>query len=139
MSVPHLLDGATGNGGRRFNPFGTGSSYLETYAPLSRRQYDEILNFPFENRFRYSCVSGEGLGTWAPPPDVELASPFGELAVHYRKENEHTLVVEGRVALTAPRISAQDYPAFRTFLARVDQAFSRPVTLTAKTDANVKL
>jgi len=48
-------------------------------------------------------------------------------------------VVEGRLALTAPRISAQDYPAFRTFLSRVDQAFSRPVTLNPKVDANVKL
>jgi hypothetical protein len=134
MNVPHLVEHAG-----RFNPFGSGSSYLETYAPLSHRQFDEILNFPFENRFRYRCVPGEGIGGFVTPPDVSLESPFGALVVHYRVEPDHALLVEGRLALTAPRISARDYPAFRSFLARVDQAFSRPVTLNATSDANVKL
>jgi transglutaminase-like putative cysteine protease len=139
MSVPHLLEIVGGGRGRRFNPFGTGSSYLETYAPLSRRKYDEVLAFPFENRFRYHCVVGEGLGSWVPPPDVTLDSPFGALTMHYRKETDRALVVEGSIALTAPRIAAKDYPAFRTFLDRVDTAFSRPITLAPEHDANVKL
>ncbi len=139
MSVPHLLAPAAGGRGKRFNPFGSGSSYLETYAPLSRRQYDEVLAFPFENRFRYHCVVGQGQGAWTPPPDVALESPFGALTVRYRKESDHALVVEGSIALTAPRIAAKDYPAFRTFLDRVDLAFSRSITLTPEHDANVKL
>jgi hypothetical protein len=41
------------------------------------------------------------------------------------------LVCRGELVFTRDRISASEYPAFRAFVARVDQAFARKVLVRA--------
>jgi hypothetical protein len=112
----------------QFRPFGVVSGYLETYAPLSRRQFDLLLPYPFVTRFRYRCLppAGERLMS---PPDVHLASKFGSLNVTYQTGADGSVLVTGELALEASRIAPQSYADFRDFLRRVDQAFETPVSV----------
>ncbi len=112
----------------QFRPFGVVSGYLETYAPLSRRQFDLLLSFPFVTRFRYHCVAPAG-ERFTPPPDVHLAGKFGSLDVAYVVGSDGSLTVSGALALEAVRIAPASYADFRDFLRRVDQAFETPVSV----------
>ncbi len=112
----------------QFRPFGVVSGYLETYAPLSRRRFDLLLDYPFATRFRYRCVppAGERL---TPPADVHLASKFGSLGVTYQVGADGSVLVSGELDMEASRIAPASYADFRDFLRRVDQAFETPVSV----------
>jgi hypothetical protein len=74
--------------------------------------------------FRYRLPPGwsvDGL-----PPDVTTDNGFGKLKLAYTLEQD-VLVCRGELVFTRDRISASEYPAFRAFVAQVDQAFSRKV------------
>jgi hypothetical protein len=60
------------------------------------------------------------------PPDVTTENGFGRLHVAYAVE-QGVLVCRGELIFTRDRISAGEYPAFRAFVAQVDQTFSRKV------------
>jgi hypothetical protein len=64
------------------------------------------------------------------PPDVSSTSQFGQLTVKYSVE-PGLLVCRGELVFSRDRIRAQDYPAFRAFVAQIDQAFSRKVLVRA--------
>jgi len=128
LSIPRYAE--AGGDSLRFLPFGSRRGYLETYAGLAERRGDLVLDSPSVNRFtfRYRLPSGwsvEGL-----PPDVTTETPFGRLTVRYVVE-PGGLVCKGELAFTRDRISAQDYPAFRAFVAQVDQALGRKVSIRA--------
>ncbi|HUB09485.1 MAG TPA: DUF3857 domain-containing protein, partial [Myxococcales bacterium] len=118
-----------------FDPFGGGATYLETFASLSRRHFELSLPPPFATRFRYRCVAPEGARFAPPPADVKLEAPFGHLEIHYHLATSaaaggaEQLVVEGELALSAPRIEPQRYPEFRRFLEHTDRAFAQPLAL----------
>ena len=61
------------------------------------------------------------------PTHIELPSPFGALKIHCGTP-AGVLTCDGEMKLTASRVSAKDYPAFREWLSKVDQAFSRKIT-----------
>ncbi len=58
-----------------------------------------------------------------PPPVVE-ESPFGSLRIEVEKK-DGKLKVKGRLVMSKARISSKEYAAFRSWLLKVDQAFSR--------------
>jgi hypothetical protein len=62
------------------------------------------------------------------PEPLREETPFGRVRLSYRVEGDQ-LVCDGEVALTTARVGAEDYPAFRSFLGRVDRGFERKVTL----------
>jgi hypothetical protein len=62
------------------------------------------------------------------PSDIALPSPFGALKIHCATPGG-VLTCDGEMKLSASRVSAKDYPAFREWLGKVDQAFSRKVTV----------
>lgn len=126
MSIPRyseVLPGAL-----RFLPFGTGRTYQQAYASLAERRFDLVMQSPWRNRFtlRYALPAGYSVAEL--PQEVKEETPFGRLHLTYRMDG-NTLVADGEVALTVARVKAEDYPAFREFLGRVDRAFGRKVTL----------
>lgn len=128
MSIPRYAEPLPG--ALRFLPFGGGRSYTQTYASLAERRFDLVLSGPWMNRFRlrYTLPAGHTVGEL--PPAYEEQTPFGRVRLSYRLE-EGKVVCEGEVALTASRVKAGEYAAFRAFLGRVDQAFERKVLLRA--------
>ncbi len=60
------------------------------------------------------------------PPEALLESPFGRLRIACTTPS-NALTCEGEMKLSASRIAAKDYPAFRDWLLKVDQAFSRKI------------
>ncbi len=126
MSIPRYAEAAPGQ--LRFLPFGTGRSYTQSYASLAERRFDLVMNGPWVNQFTYRYTLPRGYSVAELPPNKEESTPFGRVRLAYRQEGNQ-LICEGEVALTAARVKADDYAAFRAFLGRVDQGFSRKVTL----------
>jgi hypothetical protein len=126
MSVPRYAEVKWD--GLRFYPFGSGRRYTQTYAPLAERKFDLVLYGPWVNTFSFRYALPQGMSVADLPKDVEESTPFG----HYKlsqKVEDGVLVATSEVALTVDRVSAEDYPKFRAFLARMDQAFQRRVEL----------
>jgi tetratricopeptide (TPR) repeat protein/transglutaminase-like putative cysteine protease len=115
-----------------FTPFGQGATYVESFAPLAKRSFDLVLGFPWTNRFRYKVTLPQGAAATDLPKEVDVQSPFGAVKLAYRMDGP-TLVAEGEVMISAPRIAAAEYPAFRTFLGQVDQALGRRIKITGAT------
>ena len=113
----------------RFFPFGGGRGYTQTYAPLINRQWDLVLPYPMTSiqRFEYSLPSGFKLSDLADEIDAHQETSFGHFALSHHLEKGRW-VFDAVFALTTSRVKPADYSAFRTFLIRVDQAFSRRVS-----------
>jgi hypothetical protein len=110
----------------RFLPFGSRRGYVETYAGLAERRGDLVLDGPSVSRFTFRYRLPPGWSVDGLPPDVTTDNGFGRLKLAYSVEQD-VLVCRGELVFTRDRISASEYPAFRAFVAQVDQAFSRKV------------
>ncbi len=113
-----------GPGLLRFFPFGAGRAFTQALAPLTERATD--VHFPGvwvnELEVRYALPAG-----WTVPelpPEVLEESPFGSLRVVAEKR-EGLVVLRGRLVMSRARIAAKEYAAYRAWLMKVDQAFSR--------------
>ena len=126
MAIPRFAEALPGQ--LRFLPFGTGRAYTQTYAPLAERRFDLVMSGPWVNRFTFRYALPAGYSAAELPPTLQEETPFGRVRLNYTVEGQQ-LVADGEVALTAARVKAEDYAAFRAFLGRVDQGFSRKVTL----------
>ncbi|WP_434387348.1 DUF3857 domain-containing protein [Melittangium boletus] len=126
MSIPRFAEALPGQ--LRFLPFGTGRAYTQTYASLAERRFDLVMSSPWVNRFAFRYTLPTGYSVAELPPALLEDTPFGRVRLSYKQEGQQ-LVAEGEVALTTARVKADDYPAFRAFLGRVDQGFARKVTL----------
>ena len=126
LAVPRLA--RPENGGLQLTPFGLGQNWMESYAPLATRKHDLVLPHPFDNQFtlRYTLPSGM-LPAPLPAPE-RRDGPFGAWSVSMREEGG-ALVAEGDLRISARRIAAADYPAFREFLSGLDRALLRTVRL----------
>lgn len=126
MSIPRFAEALPGQ--LRFLPFGTGRAYTQTYAALAERRFDLVMNGPWVNRFTFRYALPAGYSVAELPSPLQEETPFGRVQLTYKQEGQ-SLVCDGEVALTAARVKAEDYAAFRAFLGRVDQGFSRKATL----------
>ena len=115
-----------GPGTLRFFPFGSGRGYAQAYAPLTTRNYDLVMNMPWVNRFKFTFTLPAGYVVADPPADLTDATPFGTAWMSI-KNVDGKLVCEGQLTFAVARVKAADYPKFREWLGRVDQAFSRRV------------
>jgi tetratricopeptide (TPR) repeat protein/transglutaminase-like putative cysteine protease len=127
LDVPRYASADDG-GERSFSAFGSGASYVESFAPLSARKHDLELPYPWANRARYRFSLPAGWAAKALPSDVELKSPFGALTLKYRAEGG-ALTLETDLVMAVSRVKAAEYPAYRAFLGQVDQALQRRVKL----------
>ena len=128
LNIPRYAE--VGGDTLRFFPFGSRRGYLETYAGLSERRGDLVLDGPSVSRFTFRYRLPKGWSVDGLPPDVSSTSQFGQLTVKYSVE-PGLLVCRGELVFSRDRIRAQDYPAFRAFVAQIDQAFSRKVLVRA--------
>jgi tetratricopeptide (TPR) repeat protein/transglutaminase-like putative cysteine protease len=126
MTIPRFAEAMPGQ--LRFLPFGTGRSYTQSYASLAARRFDLVMNGPWANSFTFRYTLPPGYSVAELPSNQQEETPFGRLRLTFRQEG-HQLICDGEVAITAARVEADDYAAFRAFLGRVDQAFARKVTL----------
>jgi hypothetical protein len=124
LSIPRYAE--VGGDTLRFLPFGSRRGYVETYAGLAERRGDLVLDGPSVSRFTFRYRLPPGWSVDGLPPDVTTDNGFGRLKLAYSVEQD-VLVCRGELVFTRDRISASEYPAFRAFVAQVDQAFSRKV------------
>ena len=124
LSIPRYAE--VGGDTLRFLPFGSRRGYVETYAGLAERRGDLVLDGPSVTRFTFRYRLPPGWSVDALPPDVGTTNGFGRLQLAYTVE-QGVLVCRGELVFSRDRISASEYPAFRAFVAQVDQAFSRKV------------
>ncbi|HYO53778.1 DUF3857 domain-containing protein [Archangium sp.] len=126
MRIPRFAEAMPGR--LRFLPFGTGRSYTQSYASLADRRFDLVMNGPWVNSFTFRYTLPQGYSVAELPPNQQEETPFGRVRLTFRQEGNQ-LICDGEVAITAARVKADDYAAFRAFLGRVDQGFARKVTL----------
>jgi len=115
--------------GLRFHPFGGGRAYTESFASLTERRFDLVMQSPWTSRFVFRYALPQGYSAKSLPSDVKDETPFGRLKMTFSREGD-TVRCEGELAFTVARVKANDYPAFRAFLGRVDQAFARRVEVS---------
>lgn len=127
LTIPRYAE-RRGDGSLAFSPFGEGQSYVEGFAPLSTRRHDLVLRHAFQNGFRHEIALPAGFSVDQVPESKTLESPFGTVEVVYGTE-AGKLVVTGRIALSVPRVTPADYPAFRAFLAEADGLLRRKIVL----------
>jgi tetratricopeptide (TPR) repeat protein len=129
MKLPRYSE--AGGGLLRFYPFGAGRTFTQALAPLSERKSDAVFSAPFVNRFAFTYALPPGWSVGELPAPLVEASPFGVLRLTPSKK-EGALLVEGELVMQAARVSAKDYPAFRAWLIKVDQAFGHKLVVQQK-------
>lgn len=128
MSVPRFSE--VGPTMLRFHPFGSARAYTQNFASLAKRQWDLVLNGPWKQDLRYSFTLPAGYAARALPAEFREETKYGKAALGCRAE-EQRILCEGSVELSVGRVKASEYPDFRAFLGRVDQAFARKLTIEA--------
>lgn len=113
-----------GPGLLRFFPFGAGRAFTQALAPLTERATDAHFPGTWVNELevRYTLPAGWSVGEL--PAEVVEESPFGTLRISAQKRDGQ-LVLSGRLVMGQARVGAKEYPAFRAWLMKVDQAFGR--------------
>ncbi|MGV3619832.1 MAG: DUF3857 domain-containing protein [Archangium sp.] len=124
MSTPRFAE--VGPGLLRFFPFGSGRAFTQALAPLSERSSDLVFPGVWVNELEMNYTLPPNWDVTEAPREVVEKSPFGEVRITTEKKG-NGFVVKGRVVMAAPRISAKDYPAYRAWLLKVDQAFGHKV------------
>jgi cellulose synthase operon protein C len=125
LSTPRYAE--AGPGLLRFFPLGAGRAFTQVLAPLAERKSEAVYPGVWANTFTFRYALPGGYAIEAMPEDVEERSPFGRVKLSARMESGK-LVVRGEIALEVARVSPTDYPAFRAWLGKVDQTFSRKLT-----------
>ncbi|MBL8950679.1 MAG: DUF3857 domain-containing protein [Myxococcaceae bacterium] len=114
--------------GLRFFPLGAGRAFTQVLAPLTERKSDSVFPGVWVNRFtvRYEAPPGYVLQTL--PEDFDETTDFGRAKLQVRVEGGKP-VVTVELVMSKARITAAQYPKFRAWLLRIDQAFSRKLTV----------
>jgi hypothetical protein len=126
MNTPRYAEAAPGS--LHFFPFGAGRSYGQVLAPLADRKMDVVFSGPWLNAFHFAYALPLGYLPIELPPEAVIESPFGRMRIFCATPGG-VLTCDGEMRLSAARVSAKDYPAFREWLSKVDQAFSRKISV----------
>jgi hypothetical protein len=111
--------------GLRFSPFGQQRSYLEAYAQLSRRRLPQRLPAARKLSVAAEIELPQGWSA-ALPEDASDQGPHGRYSVRYAKE-AGKMTAQLELELDGGTVAPQEYPAFRAFLGRLDDALARKV------------
>jgi len=126
LTTPRYAE--AGPGFLRFFPFGASRTFTQALAPLSERTRDLVFPGVWVNELQTTYTLPAG---WAPaelPPEQVEESPFGTLRIAAEKK-DGKLRVTGRLVMSRARLTAKEYPEFRAWLMKVDQAFSRKLVV----------
>jgi len=127
MSLPRYAE--AGGSSLRFYPFGGSRVFTQVLAPLTERAWDAVFPGVWVDRQLYKYTLPAGWAMAELPAPITERSPFGELIIDVTKNYAGQIVVEGRMTMSKARITAAEYPAFRAWLMRVDQAFSKKLVV----------
>ncbi len=114
--------------GLRFFPLGAGRAFTQVLAPLSERKTDAVFPGVWVNKFTVRYEPPPGLVSQSVPEDFDESTEFGRATLKVRVEAGKPIVT-GEIVMAKARIPAAQYPKFRAWLLRVDQAFSRKLTV----------
>jgi hypothetical protein len=126
IAMPRFAE--VGPGLLRFFPFGAGRSFTQAVAPLTERKQDLVLSGVFAHDMTMNYTLPPNFAVQELPPEVLEESPFGSLRIAVEKK-DGKLRVTGRFTLARARITAKEYPEFRAWLMKVDQAFGRKLVV----------
>ena len=126
IAMPRYAE--AGAGLLRFFPFGASRAFTQALAPLSERNMDLVFPGPWVNELEMTYSLPANWGAAELPPEQLEESPFGSLRITVAKK-DGKLKVFGRLVMSRARISAKEYPDFRSWLLKVDQAFSRKLVV----------
>jgi cellulose synthase operon protein C len=113
-------------GSLRFSPFGQRQSFVEAWASLSRRSLPQQLPLPQKMQLAARVAVPAGYAVTLPAGSEEKG-PQGAWSVRYEREGEEVLA-HLSLELSGGTLAPGDYPAFRAFLGRLDQALLRRVS-----------
>ncbi len=122
IAMPRYAE--AGPGLLRFFPFGSSRAFTQALAPLTERTMDLVFPGVWVNELETTYTLPANWSVAELPPEVVEASPFGTLRITAEKK-DGKVKMSGRLVMSRARIAAKDYPEFRAWLMRVDQAFSR--------------
>ncbi|MDP2274208.1 MAG: DUF3857 domain-containing protein [Archangium sp.] len=122
IAMPRYAE--AGSGLLRFFPFGASRAFTQALAPLSERKMDLVFPGVWTNELEMTYSLPANWNVPEVPPEVFEESPFGSLRITALKK-DGKLKVSGKLVMSRARISAKEYPEFRSWLLKVDQAFSR--------------
>ncbi len=126
--VPRL--GVAGNGGSLTLPLAVREGdFARTYARLSTRREDLVIDYPWQHEEDITYHLPPGWSLRDGPAPREVSGPFGRLAITVTREGAGVVHVRSRLDVTRARVSAADYPAFRTFLGDIDSVFAGRVVV----------
>lgn len=110
-------------------PVGRPKSLLDAYAKRSKRTQDLDIRVPFtsETTIRYRLGAAKKFG--AVPANSDKKSKFGSLSIRYDQDGDD-LVVDVRYTIDVQRVSVDEYPEFRKFMADVTAALNDSIAVT---------
>lgn len=91
------------------------------YATQRERTHDLMLGLPLTREAAIRINLPEGASVVSIPEDVEVTHPFASYE-RTSVEEEGGIRIVSRLTLSARRLAAKDYPAFRQFCHKVDSA-----------------
>lgn len=127
MSMPRFAEAAPGT--LRFYPFGGSRVFTQVLAPLTERTWDVVFPGVWVDRQAWTYTLPAGWSMTEVPADSVETSPFGSLTIKVKKLEGNKLLVEGEMVMSKARITAKEYPAFRSWLMRVDQAYAKKLVV----------
>jgi tetratricopeptide (TPR) repeat protein/transglutaminase-like putative cysteine protease len=105
-----------------------GGGRIEGLARTPTRRHPLMLGPPetYVERRVVHLPQGHTVGTL--PDGGEASSPFGRVAVQYDRQGD-AVTVETTVALTRPRVGAEEYPRFREWVQAADQLLRERIVI----------
>jgi len=108
--------------------FGIGSD-LARIGSLEERKYPVLLASPRSSSLKTTYIFPDSLKVKSVPPEHEIESRFGRLRVTYEEESPGKLVAHRLIEVTSPRVSIDEYDAFREFAASVHRLKDEKIVL----------
>lgn len=108
--------------------FGIGGN-LASIGALEERKYAVLLASPRSSSLKTTYIFPDGLKVKSVPPEHQIESRFGRLRVTYEEESPGKLVTHRLIEVTSPRVSVEEYAAFREFVASVDRLKDEKIVL----------
>ena len=129
LEVPD--QGEIREGGLEVPALGKDTSYQRMLASMQTRKHDLLLGPAWAVRWRVDIRPPPGLEPSGLPAGGKVESPYGRAEISFDRQDD-LVSVKADFALTTYRVSADQYPDFRSFLGRVDRLFSKRIRFSGE-------
>ena len=108
------------DGSMSLKPFFGGYDLTKTYASLSERKYDLVLDFPWIGSKTVKYKLPEGYSAVEIPMDFHKDTPFASCDITY-ENNPQGITISMKLVMKADRITVSQYQDFRKFCELFDE------------------